>query len=225
MVKVIAIIPARGGSKGVPKKNIKLLGGRPLIHYTIFEAYCSKYIDKIYVSTDYCEIKRIVKQYNVKINIKIIDRPKKLSDDKTLIVPVLRHAVKKININEDYIIVLLQPTSPLRSYKDIDAVIEKMIKCKVDSAETFCEADNPANLFKIDGDNAVPLDKENLTKRRQDVPTVYRENGAVYCFKKSLLMKHNTMYGKKHKAIIMPKERSIDIDDELDFKIAEAMLK
>ena len=222
---VLAIIPARGGSKRIPKKNIRNLAGKPLICYSIEAAKRSKFINKIIVSTDDMEIAKIAG----KCGAEVIMRPKSLAQDKTPTIPVLQHAVSFLKENENYspeIIVLLQPTSPLRNSGDIDITIKKLIDENSDSAETFCEVkEHPASMFRIKNGMAFPIDKKNLKKRTQDLPKLYRENGAVYAFKKDLLMKKGTVYGKKHLPVIMPAERSIDIDEEIDFSIAELIMK
>ncbi|MBU1632428.1 MAG: acylneuraminate cytidylyltransferase family protein [Nanoarchaeota archaeon] len=222
--KIVAIIPARGGSKGIPKKSIVKLLGKPLIYYTIKEAQKSKYLSDIIISTDDDEIATVCIQYNVEV----IKRPKKLAQDTTSLIPVLKHAIKSIEKKriKPEIIVLLQPTSPLRNVEDIDNTINKLINLKADSAETFCEVRQyPASMFKKHGLFFIPIDKQNLHKRRQDLQRLYSENGAVYVVNYETLIKKNTLYGKKHIGFVMPSERSIDIDEPIDLIIAEVLIK
>jgi CMP-N-acetylneuraminic acid synthetase len=221
---ILAIIPARGGSKRIPKKNIKKLAGKPLICYSIESAIGSSHINRIVVSTDDESIARISKRQGVEV----IMRPEHLAQDKTLIVPVLQHAVKVLE-GQGYFpefVVLLQPTSPLRSSKEIDYAINKLISEGGDSAETFCEVkEHPASMFRIVTGVAVPFDRANLRKRSQDLPLLFRETGAVYVVKRDLLMKKGSLYGKRHIPVIVSRERSVDIDEEIDFSIAELIMK
>jgi len=222
---ILAIIPARGGSKRIPRKNIKILAGKPLISYTIKAAQKSKYLNRIVVSTEDREIASIARRYGAEV----IMRPKSLAIDAASTIAVLQHAVSYLEQTEKYfpdIIVILQPTSPLRNSGDIDSAICKLIDENGDSAETFCLVkEHPASMFQIKKGRAFPINKHDLAKRAQDLPKLYRENGAVYAVRRDLLMKTGTVYGKKHIPVIMPAERSIDIDEELDFRIAELLMK
>ncbi|HII29722.1 TPA: N-acetylneuraminate synthase, partial [Candidatus Woesearchaeota archaeon] len=225
LLRVIAIIPARGGSKRVPRKNIRLLAGKPLIYYTIREAKKSGLIGRLIVSTDDKEIKGVCKG----LGVEVIIRPEELARDSTPMIPVLQHVISALKGSEAYecdIVVVLQPTSPLRRAEDIDNTIKKLLETGADSAETFCEVtEHPATMFSLDrAGNAKPIDRENYTKRSQELPMLYKENGAVYAVKTETLMKENRLYGRNHKAVIMPKERSLDIDDMTDFKLVELIM-
>ena len=221
---ILAIIPARGNSKRLPNKNIKPLMGKPLIAYTIDAAQKSKYITRIVVTTDNVKISQAAKEYGAEV----IKRPKIIAKDTAPVVKAIKHTVEFLKNKENYqpeIIALLQPTSPLKKPEDIDRTIKKFIDKKADSVQSFCKIkEHPYYAFKILKDKAIPLDKKNFTKRFQDLPKFYRESGAVYVFKTSLL-KRNTMYGKKNYAIVMPYERSIDVDSWLDFEIAKLIIK
>ncbi len=218
--KIIAIIPARGGSKGLTRKNIRLLLDKPLIYYSIKAAEKSKFIDKIYVSTDDEEINRISKSFNCKV----IKRPKDIAKDTTPMVEVLKHALKILkDENLPDVVVLLQPTSPLRKELTIDL-----------ACETFCKNidnfDSLIPLYPIEGKigtikngNYKPCYK--LGKRRQDIEKVYRECGTIFIFKSDLIKK-GKLFGKK----IMPffiknYEEAIDIDDIEDLKLAEYFMR
>ena len=223
--RILAIIPARGGSKRIKRKNIKKLDGVPLIVYTFEAAKKSKYIDRLLVSTEDKEIMALCKKWGVEV----LKRPSRLAKDTSSSIAVYADVIKKLN-KENYfsdILVSLQPTSPLRAQEDIDAAIELMIKTGADSLSTFCEMkQHPAYAFKINKKNdAIPLDKKNVTKRSQDLSKVYIENGAVFCFKTKTITKLRTQYGYVHKGFIMPSDRSIDIDDELDWFLAEQLIK
>jgi len=221
---VLAIIPARGSSKRLPRKAVTLLAGKPLLSHTIEEALKSKMLDKVVVTTEDAEVAAVTRKYS---GILIVDRPAKLAQDNTPMIAVVQHAVKTIEEKTPVdIIVLLQSTSPLRTAEDIDDCVEKVLK-GADSAETFCEVKHyPHGMFRIEGDKAEPYDAVGLKKykRIQDVPKLYMENGAVYVVKRNVLMKGNTFYGKEHKAVLMPEERSVDVDTILDLKLAEAII-
>ena len=220
--KILAIIPARGGSKGVPKKNIRLMSGKPLIAYSIEAGLKSKYIDRVVVSTENREIAEIAEEYGAEV----IKRPEKLAKDDTPSPPVYKHAVKFLEKNKDYkpdIIVVLQPPTPLRKVEDIDNCIKKLIKEKCDSVITLKKVEHPPHwMVKIDEKGRIHKYFElDEIERRQDVADVYMPNGAVFVTWYEILMAHNSMRGPDTRAIIMPQEESIDIDTELDFLIAE----
>lgn len=223
-LKILAIIPARGGSKGVPRKNIRLLSGKPLIVYSIEAALESKYIDKVAVSTEDEEIAEISKDYDTEI----IERPEELARDNTASLPVFKHVISFLENNKNYkpdIIVVLQPTSPLRRVSDINKCIEELIDEKCDSVITLKKVEHPPQwMVQIDKHGKVQnFLKLNSINRRQDAANVYIPNGAVYVTWRDVIMKHNTIRGADTRAVIMPQERSIDIDTELDFLIAESL--
>jgi N-acylneuraminate cytidylyltransferase/CMP-N,N'-diacetyllegionaminic acid synthase len=224
--KIIGIIPARGGSKGVYKKNIKLLAGKPLIAYTIEAGLRSKYVDRIVVSTENIEIAEISKKYGAEV----IKRPKRLAMDDTPTLLVLQHVVQYLEEKENYhpdIIITLQPTSPLRNEKDIDSAVSKFIRNGADSVVSLCVVEHHPYWMKIlKGNKVYPSIKmkKEFTKR-QDLPKIYRLNGAVYVTKRDVLMKENTILGKDTRAIIMPQNKSVDVDTNLDFKLAEILIE
>lgn len=222
--KILAIIPARGGSKRIPGKNIKLLAGKPLIAYTIESATKSKLIDKVVVSTDDPRIAEVSKKYGAEI----IERPAELAQDETPTLPVMIHVLDVLEEKQQYrpdFIILLQPTCPLRNEEDINNVIRLMIR-GADSAQTFCKAvQHPAYMVTIKNGTATPIDKKGYATRSQDLPEVYAKNGAVYGVTYDLLMNKKTLYGKNNKAAIMPIERSVEIDELSEFKLAEFYLK
>lgn len=226
-INVLAIIPARGGSKRIPNKNIINLCGKPLIKYTIDAAKKSKYINKIVVSTDDKKIKKVSNS----LKVEVIERPKELSGDKTPMTPVLNHVVEYLEQKENYkadIVVLLQPTSPLRNSNDIDNTIKVLLNKKdVESAQTYCKiTQHPGLMARLDKNNKpTPLNKKDSLKRTQDMPKFYIKNGAVFVVRYNVLKNKKTLYGKNHEAFIMPVERSIDIDEEIDLEIAKVLIK
>lgn len=228
-MKILGVITARGGSKGIPKKNIKELGGYPLIAYTISVAKKSRLISDLILSTENEEIAKISRKYGVKIPFM---RPVELASDTAKHVPVLQHAVfemEKIKgIKYDFI-VLLQPTSPFRLVEDIDKTVEVLIKKRADSAVSLniVEDNHPIkakifrNGFVYPYFNQYP---ELEGARRQDLPVCYKRSGAVYAMRRDLLIKKGLIYGKKIAGYVVPNERSIDIDSEKDWVVAEYML-
>jgi len=223
---ILAIIPARGDSKGIPQKNVRLLCGKPLIAYTLEAALSSKLIDRVVVSTEDEEIAEVSKRYGAEV----ISRPSELAQDDTPSLPVYQHAIRHLEKMEDYcpeIIVILQPTSPLRIVEDIDRAIEGFMKAKYDSIVSVCEVEHPPQwMYTLAGNRLKPVIKDggNVT-RRQDAPKVYRLNGAVYVTSRDIIMKENRVLGRDTRAHIMPLERSIDIDTALDLKLAELLIR
>jgi len=224
--KILAIIPARGGSRRLPGKNIRKLLGKPLIVWTIEQAKKSKYIDKLIVSTDDKTIAKISKKYGAEVPFL---RPKELARDSTKIIDVILNLLsllKKENYIPD-IIALLQPTSPLRTVKDIDNAIELFLKNKCESVISIYESGHsPYWSFKIEKKYLKPVFGWKYFKmRRQDLPKSYTPNGAIYITTTKILHKYKSFYTNKILSYIMPKERSIDIDNEIDFKLTELILK
>ncbi|MDO8740195.1 MAG: acylneuraminate cytidylyltransferase family protein [Candidatus Woesearchaeota archaeon] len=222
--KILAIIPARGGSKRIPGKNIKLLAGKPLIAYSIEAAKKSKLVNRIIVSTDDAQIAEVSKKYGSEI----IERPANLAQDYTPTLPVMTHVLDVLEEREQYkpdFIILLQPTCPLRNEEDINNVI-KLMADGADSAQTFCKTvQHPAYMATIKNGTATPIDKKGYATRSQDLPEIYAKNGAVYGVTYGLLMNKKTLYGKNNRAAIMPIERSVEIDELSEFKLAEFYLK
>lgn len=225
---VLGIIPARGGSKSIPKKNIRLLADKPLIAHTIEVAKECKMLNRTVVSTDDVEIAEVAKKYGGDVPFM---RPNNLSLDDTPMVPVLQHAVafieNKDNIHVD-VVVLLDPTSPFRRVEDIEACIKKIDRDNADSVVTVCEVEhNPYFvMMELNGDRLVPLIKsDKVITRRQDAPDVYRLNAAVYAIKRDVLMNENKIITDNTMAVIMPQELSAHIDHEIDFEFAEFLIE
>ncbi|HET7657254.1 MAG TPA: acylneuraminate cytidylyltransferase family protein [Bacillales bacterium] len=218
---VLAIIPARGASKGVHKKNIRKLAGKPLIAWTIEEAKQSKYIDRLILSSEDHEIIKVAKGYGCEVPFV---RPKELSLDETPGVQPVLHAISQFE-TYDYV-VLLQPTSPLRKVSDIDGCIEKCEKGATQSCVTLMETDKtPYWMFRMNEEGQLePLLKDKEVTRRQDAPKSYSLNGAVYVAKRDYLLKHQSFVTKETLGYVMTKERSYDIDTELDFKFCEFLM-
>jgi CMP-N,N'-diacetyllegionaminic acid synthase len=229
--KILAIIPARHGSKGLPGKNWKIMNGKPLIQWTIEQAKNSLLIDKIAISTDSEIIFNIIKNYESK-KIKLIKRNKNLSLDETPMFDVIKNIIVDNN-NEDYdFILLLQPTSPLRKKNDIDNFIKNLINQKnyqssvsMSKVETWA---SPDHCFLIKEDNSIAKFNNNLlsVKRRQEIKKEYFfPNGSMFMSEKNSLLKQKTFYQNKTIGYKMKKWQKFDIDDIDDFIITEALLK
>jgi len=223
---IVGIIPARGGSKGILKKNIIKLNNKPLIYYSISEAKKSKLLSSVVVSTENKEIANISKKYNAHV----IKRPKKLATDISQTIDVLKHAVKvfeKIDDLQIDFVVVLQPTSPLRTAKDIDGAISKFLKTKCDSLISVTESSHsPYFTYKLKNNFLTPILKmPTKSTRRQDMPKTYQINGAIYIANRKLIMKKNTIFGKKILAYVMSAEKSVDIDSPLDLIVLKYLLK
>lgn len=224
-MNILAIIPARAGSKRLPGKNTAIVAGAPLITHTIRAAKQSAYINKIVVSTNDPQ----VEQAAAAEKTQIIKRPETLATDTSRTEDALIHATQELE-KQGYtpdIIVLLQPTSPLRSVEDIDNTIRAITSKGADSAQTVSEAsEHPSLMVTLDKEGRIePLDKEDHLKRSQELKKVYLKNGSVYACKYKVLKEQGSIYGKKHLGIITPKERSIDIDLPKDLELARQQLE
>jgi N-acylneuraminate cytidylyltransferase/CMP-N,N'-diacetyllegionaminic acid synthase len=224
--KILAIIPARGGSKGIPHKNLKELNGKPLIAYSIEEAKESKYIDKLIVSTEDEEIARVSKNYGAEVPFL---RPIELATDDTPGIMPIFHALNWFDekgVSFDYIM-CLQCTSPFRRANHIDEAIEKLFTEDADSIVSVCESEiSPYWMKKIEnGKMRDFLSDMPFYSRRQDIPNVFRLNGAIYLAKAEILLKLNSWYSDNTMPYIMDRLTSIDIDDIFDFKFAELLVK
>ena len=225
MIKNTCYIFARGGSKGIKNKNIVKINNKPLIYYTIKEAKKSKYISRIVVSTDDIKIKKIAKKYKVEI----LNRPKKLASDKSPELLSWRHAIKisnkKNDLSEPFI--SLPTTSPLRSFKDINRAIEKYYKNNHDIiiGVTPSQRNPYLNMVKIKKNKLKLVNSLNKFYRRQDVPDVYDVTTLIYVANKKYINKCKKIIEGNVGYIIVPKERSLDIDDKHDLKIARLLLK
>lgn len=217
--KILAIIPARGGSKGIPRKNIRLLAGKPLIVYSIEAALKSKYIDKVVVSTEDEEIAEIAKLYGAEV----VKRPKELARDEVPLDPVIFHAVRIIEDKEGMIydiVLTIQPTSPLLTTRTIDKAIETMLNGDYD---TLISVKDETHLYWTKkGEKFVPLYTER--KNRQYLAPIYKETGAILISKRRVINK-NSRIGERVYLFEVPEEESIDIDTYQDWWIAENLLK
>jgi CMP-N-acetylneuraminic acid synthetase len=224
----LGVIPARGGSKSVPRKNIALLNGKPMLAYTIEAAKLSCRLTDFVVSSEDAEVINVARQYGAPVPFV---RPADLASDEAPSLPVVQHAIREMEalkrVQYEYI-VLLQPTTPLRQAQDIDAAIDKLLATGADSVVSVCNvgAYHPARMRQIVDDRLVelPIREPREMLRRQDLPPVYIRNGAVYAVKRDVVMLQNSMIGRVSRPYIMPETRSVNVDSQLDFYLAEILL-
>lgn len=225
---MIAIIPARGGSKGLPGKNIKPLNGLPMIGYAIREAQQSTFISDIIVSTDSPDIANVAKELGASVPFL---RPDKLAGDTSSAIDVYIYTIDRLNNEYGFSIenfVVLQPTSPLRTTEDIDGALATFFDQQAESVISVTEAAHPpvwAKKINEEGilKNYFPEYASN--QNRQEINTAYMPNGAVFAFNYLKLKSEYGYYFEKTYPFIMPANRSVDVDTYLDFEFAEFLMK
>ena len=228
-MKILGIIPARGGSKGVPKKNIKLLAGKPLIQYTSEIALRSKYLSKVILSSDDDEIIKVAG--NMGIESPFI-RPKHLAGDNSPTIKVVQHALEFYKEQGEFFdaVCLLQVTSPFRTLQLLNNAIERFILKKTDSLVSVLEVPhvfNPHWTFEANENDNLKLatGEKNIITRRQELPKAFIRDGSIYITKTDIVVNDNSLYGNTIAYIESPKERYVNIDTMEDWEIAENMLK
>lgn len=219
--RILALITAREGSKGIPGKNIKPLGGLPLICWTINAAKESKYIDKLVLSSDGLEIIRIAHQYGCDAPF---IRPKELAKDETSSMEVIEHALASLPEKFDYLL-LLQPTSPFRTPNDIDLFIESSISKRI--SVSVCKLKkHPMYMYYIENEKLVPFfENGSLQLRRQDMPPAYEHNGALYLAEIETLSREKSFNTPHTAPYITTGDINIDIDTPDDWNYAELVAK
>ena len=222
---ILGIIPARGGSKGVLRKNIRLINGRPLISYAIASAQQSMRLTDFVVSTEDTEIAEVAQSYGCDVVL----RPEHLAQDKTPMIPVIQHVIEERQRQQQTVydaIVLLQPTTPLREGQDIDTAIDLLERTDADSIVSVYQVtdQHPARMYRLIDGYLTPYDKEPAGRLRQALPAVYHRNGVIYACYTDLVVKQGTLIGAKTEPYLMPKERSLNIDDEFDLLIADLVI-
>jgi len=221
---VLGVIPARGGSKGLPKKNILPLCGKPLIGYTIEAAKYAAHVDRVVVSTEDAEIAKISRSFGADVII----RPPALATDTASTMDVVFHALDFIRRTDaPDLLILLQATSPLRTSQDIDAAVDLFHQSECDTVVSVCEPRHPPYwCFTLSGSYLIPLfGKEERTTRRQDLLRVLCPNGAIYIARPEVLRSIGNFFGGRTVPYQMPAERSIDIDTEIDFRLADILMR
>ncbi|MDG0817349.1 acylneuraminate cytidylyltransferase family protein [Bdellovibrio svalbardensis] len=224
----LAIIPARGGSKRLPGKNVRLLAGKPLVNWSVEAALSSKYVDEVLVSTDSTEVVEAARAVGVSVPFV---RPVELSSDTASSSDVIQHALDFYRNEQgkifDYVI-LLQPTSPLRTAEDIDSAIELLSQKKADAVISVCPMEHSplwSNILPEDLSLGNFLRSEVQGVRSQDLPTYYRINGAIYICDMKRFTSEKTLFLKENIfAFVMSSEKSVDIDTLTDFALAEVLI-
>lgn len=220
-MKFIGIIPARGGSKAVPKKNTKLLNRKPLIEYTIESALKAKILDRIIISTDCNEIARISKKYN---NVEVIIRPDEISTDTSKTEDALIHVCDELESNgyyADYVLTL-EPTSPFRTSKTIIKTIDLIKNKSIDSVVAVVEEKGVLGKIEKERFNHI---FPNQPRRRQDRRGIYKEASTIYATSVNILRNKKSVIGNNVYPIVVHGNESHDINDQIDFEIAEIILK
>ncbi|KYK21451.1 hypothetical protein AYK25_03650 [Thermoplasmatales archaeon SM1-50] len=225
MTQILAIIPARLGSKRIPKKNIKMLYGKPLLAYTIESVKHSHHVNRFVVSTEDKNIAKISQSYDAEVII----RPSELARDESPTEEVIFNVLEQLRMKERYIpeiIILLQPTSPLRTTEDIDNAIGVFSDSLGDSLISVTEYDHtPYWAFRIEKGFLKREFSKEAHARSQVFPKLYRPNGSIFITRVKTFLNIRSFYTNQIIPYIMPRERSIDIDDEFDFSIAEFLIK
>jgi N-acylneuraminate cytidylyltransferase len=220
-MKTIAIVPARCGSKGIPKKNLYPVCGKPLIQYCL-ESLKQSSVDDFFVSTDCKEVAEL----SIKIEAKVIDRPAEISQDHSPTIECINHAIRYLKLNQDDIVLTIQATSPLILSEDIDAVILKMKSNNYRYVISVVE--DHGFLWEINNKYIQPKFHDPFNRiRRQDLKPTFRETGSIYATTvKNIIDKKSIIYGgEKTGYVSIPKNRSFEIDDYSDLKIIEAIIK
>jgi CMP-N-acetylneuraminic acid synthetase len=223
--EILAIIPARGGSKGLPGKNLRLLNGKPLIAYSILAARGSSRISRCIVSTEDPDIKNVSLQWGSEV----IDRPIDLACDFSPSQDVVRHVLEKLRSENSLpeFFALLQPTSPLRNAVHLQSCIDAFLNSDCLCAISVTEAnDHPYKFFRCEENMLLPIfDVESLSKPRQLLPVTYRLNGAIFIMRSKLFLEKNTFFTPPAMPFFMRREESVDIDTEHDLMIASIFLE
>ena len=222
----LGIIPARGGSKGVLRKNIRLVAGQPLIAYSIQAAQASQVLTHCVISTEDGEIASIARA----LGAEVLPRPTELAGDITPMLPVVRDVFStletRLGTRFEYG-VLLQPTAPMRTAADIDAAVTILRETSADSVVSVYRVydHHPARMYRMENERLIPLENEPVGRLRQDLPAVYHRNGAIYAFRRGLIDEIENLIGPDTRPYIMPEERSINIDNETDLLLADLLLQ
>jgi CMP-N,N'-diacetyllegionaminic acid synthase len=222
----LAVIPARGGSKGLSRKNLRAAGGRPLLAYTVDAARASRRLTRTIVSTDDPEIAEAARALGVDVPFM---RPPDLAADSSPMLPVLQHAARAMAARgfAADAVVLLQPTSPLRRAEHVDAAIEILDRSGADTVVSVIEVPhhfNPASVMRLEGERLRPFADGPMVLRRQDKPRVYARNGPAVLAVRVAQLERGDMYGSDTRALLMEAEDSLDIDSPWDLELLEFIL-
>lgn len=227
-MEVLGIIPARGGSKAIPRKNLVRLVGKPLLAHACAQARGARTLTRVIVSTDDPAIAACARRCGVDVPFM---RPRALAADRTPMLPVLRDALRRLRAAEGYrpdIIVVLQPTSPLRSPRDIDAAVRQLIRRRAETVVSVVEVPhqfNPVSVMRRRGAWLAPWRNGRAPLRRQDKPRAYARNGPAVLAVRRAVLEQGRLYGRRTLPLVMPPERSIDIDTRHDLVAAERLMR
>jgi CMP-N-acetylneuraminic acid synthetase len=228
--RVLAVIPARGGSKGVPRKNLRPVGNKPLIAHTIETALAGRDLfHRVVVSTDDEETAEVARQYGAEVPFM---RPAELAGDRVPTYPVLQHAVREVEaqdgIHLDWVF-LLQPTVPFREVDDLRAALALAFEGGCDSVISVVQvfAVHPILMKRIENDCLLPfcIEEKEGTRRQDYDPPAYMRNGSIYLTRRDVLMERGSIWGDVIRPYVMPPERSVSIDDERDLRLADLMAR
>jgi CMP-N,N'-diacetyllegionaminic acid synthase len=226
--RVLGILPARGGSKGIPGKNLKPLSGKPLIAWAATALSNAAEVEQKICSTDDSHIAQVAQAYGLRVPWL---RPPELALDDTLVVDVIEHALRSILAEQGICyshIALIQATSPTVTATDIDAAIRLAIETDADTVITGFHAGqrHPATMYTMEEDGSVQwlLEQRQRMARRQDLPPIFVRTGLVYVIKAEIILERHSIYGDRIMSLIIPEERAITIDEESDFRLAEFLL-
>ncbi len=228
-MRVLGVVPARGGSKGIPRKNIAPLLGKPLLAYTAEAALAARRLSRVILSTDDEEIAEVGRRCGLEVPFM---RPPELARDDTPTIPVLQHAVRWLEVaGEAYDAILtLQPTNPLRLSEDIDGAIDLLERTGADSVISFVEVgdNHPARMKVITTEGRVldpPFAEESEGQPRQQLAKLYLRAGLIYLTRRSVLMEQSSLKGRDCRAWLVPQERAWGIDTSFDFFVVEQLLR
>lgn len=228
-LSVLGIVPARGGSKGIPQKNIAMLCGRPLLAHTAEAALAAKLLTRVVLSTEDPEIAEVGRRYGLDVPFL---RPPALAGDETPTIPVLQDVVRRLEmVGQQYdAIFVLQPTNPLRLPRDIDGAIELLAESGADSVISFVDVGekHPARMKVIDSAGRVwdpPFAERLEGQPRQQLPKLYLRDGSVYLTRRTILMEQNSLKGRDCRAWLIPQTRAVNIDTPFDLFLAERLLE
>lgn len=227
-MRVLGLVPARGGSKGVPRKNVRELLGMPLLEWTTRVALESPALERVVLSTDDPEIAELGKSLGVDVPFL---RPPYLADDDAPMIGVVQHALRSLEKADDYdAVCLLQPTNPLRRRDDVDGAVELLDRTHADSVISVAPVGeaHPARTKQIDAEGRLvdpPFAELVEGQRRQDLPPFYVRDGSIYLTRCDVILQQSSFKGADCRAWIVPRDRSCTIDDEFDFQLAECMLR
>ena len=225
-MRVLGVIPARGGSKGVPGKNLRTLGGRPLLAYSVDAAQGSCRLGRVVLSTDDPAVADTGRRLGVDVPFM---RPAHLAIDEAPMLPVLMHAVDEMRAQgfDADAVAVLQPTSPLRRAEHIDAAVDLLVATAADAVVTVVEVPHqfaPASLLQLEGNRLTPVAETPMVLQRQRKPRVYARNGPAVLVVRAAQLRAGSLYGGDTRGLVMTPEDSVDVDTPWDFDLLEFLL-